>query len=146
MGTDDRPGGAARSIVSIGHLLVGAAALIFAGVLIVAGSDPLAELGTLLLPQGLLLVLVAGVFTYTAVMVLRRAPEDRRGPSLILSIIELAVGAALVAGLVAAVQSYGVFAPWHSPLLLPSVLLVALGLTGLGLEIMSGRASTPEMH
>ena len=86
------------------------------------------------------------MFTYTAVMALRREPKDRRGPSLILSIVELAAGAALVAGLVLAVQSYGAFEPWRSPLLVPSTVLVAVGLTGLGLEITSRRASTPESH
>jgi hypothetical protein len=146
MGTDPRPRGAVGSIVGLGHLLVGAAALVFAGVLIVAGSDPLAELGTVLLPLGLLLGLVATVFTCTAVTVLRRAPEDRRGPSLVLSIVELAVGAALAAGLVVAVQSYSAIEPWRSPLLLPSALLVALGLAELGLNIMSRRAATPELH
>jgi hypothetical protein len=144
MGTDQRPGDAARNIVSLGHLLVGGAALVLAGVLVVAGSAPIAELGGIALPLGLLLALAATVFTYTAFMVLRRAPEDRRGPSLIFSIVELLAGAAMAAGVVVAVQSYG--EPWRSPLLLPSALLLALGLAGLALEVISRRASTAEMH
>ena len=138
MATAQRSRGAARSIVSLGHLLVGGAALVFAGVMIVAGSD--SGLGGVFLPLGLLLALAAGVFTYTAAMVLRRAPRDHHGPSLILSIVELVAGAALASGVIVAVQSYG--DPWRSPLLLPSVLLLALGVAGLRLEI-SAATSTP---
>lgn len=134
MATDHPLRGTAQSIISLGHLLVGVAAFVFAGVMIVAGSDSRAELGGVLLPLGLLLALAAAVFTYVACMVLRRAPKDRHAPSLILSIVELLVGAALASGVLVAVQSYG--EPWRSPLLLPSVLLVALGLAGLRLEIL----------
>src|SRR6476620_2608055 len=77
MPTAQRSGHAARTIVGLGHLLVGVAAFVFAGVMIVAGSDSGAELGEVLLPLGLLLSLAAGVFTYTAAMALRRAPRDR---------------------------------------------------------------------
>jgi peptidoglycan/LPS O-acetylase OafA/YrhL len=143
MATAQRSGRAARTIVSVGHLLVGGAAFAFAGVMIVAGSDSGAELGEVLLPLGLLLSLAAGVFTYTAAMVLRGAPRDRHVPSLILSIVELLAGAALASGVVVAVQSYG--DPWRSPLLLPSVLLLVLGVAGLSLEI-SAATSTPSTH
>jgi drug/metabolite transporter (DMT)-like permease len=146
METDTLPGGAARSIISLGHLLVGSAALVFAGVLILAGSDPRAELGGVLLPLGLLVALAAAVFTYTAIMVLRRAPEDRHGASLSLSIVELVVGVAMVAGLVVAVQGYGAFEPWRSPLLLPSALLLALGLAGLRLEVLADHQHAPQAH
>ena len=95
------------------------------------------------LPLGLLLALAAGVSTYTAAMVLRRAPRDRHGPSLILSIVELLAGAALASAVIVEVQSYG--DPWRSPLLLPSVLLLLLGVAGLSLEI-SGATSTPSTH
>ena len=71
MATDQRSRHAARSIISVGHLLVGGAALVFAGVMIVAGSDSRAELGEVLLPLGLLLALAGAVFTYAAGMVLR---------------------------------------------------------------------------
>ncbi len=141
MATAQRSRGAARSIISIGHLLVGGSAFAVAGVMIVAGSD--SGLGGVFLPLGLLLALAAGVFMYTAAMVLRRAPGDRHGPSMILSIVELLAGAALASGVVVAVQSYG--DPWRSPLLLPSVLLLALGVAGLSLE-MSAATSTPSTH
>ena len=97
----------------------------------------------MLLPLGLLLALAGAVFTYAAATVLRSAPGDRHGLALILSIIELLVGGALASGVFVAVRSYG--EPWRSPLLLPSVLLVALGLAGLSLEI-SRRAPRPETH
>ena len=139
MATAQRSRGAARSIVSLGHLLVGGAAFVFAGVLIVAGSD--SGLGGVFLPLGLLLALAAGVFTYTAATVLRRGRRDRHGPSLILSIVELVAGAALASGVIVAVQSYG--DPWRSPLLPPSVLLVALGLAGLVLEVSEPTTAAP---
>ncbi len=143
MATAERFGGAARTIVSLGHLLVGGAALVFAGVMIVAGSDSGAELGAVLLPLGLLLSLAAGVFTYAAAMTRRRTARDRHGLSLSLSIVELLAGAALASGAVVAVQSYG--DPWRSPLLLPSVLLLALGVAGVSLEV-SAATSTPSTH
>jgi drug/metabolite transporter (DMT)-like permease len=133
----------ARGIIGVGHLLVGGAALVFAGVMIVTGADSGAELGGVFLPLGLLLALAAGVFTYTAATVLRRRRGDRYGPSLILSIVELLAGAALASGLIVAVQSYG--DPWRSPLLPPSVLLVALGLAGLVLELPAP-TTTPPTH
>jgi drug/metabolite transporter (DMT)-like permease len=144
MGTDWRTDGAARNIITFGHLLVGGAALVFAGVMIIAGSAPDAGLGGVALPLGLLLALAATVFTYTAVMVLRRAPEDRRGSSLILSVVELVAGAATSAGVVAAVRSYG--EPWRSPLFLPSALLLALGLAGLLLAVLAQRQHAPGTH
>src|SRR3954452_6036202 len=133
MATAQRSRDAARSIITLGHLLVGGAAFVFAGVMIIAGSDSGAELGGVLLPMGLLLALAAAAFSYTATMVLRRAPEDRHGPSLILSIGDLLAGAALASGVVVPSRSYG--EPWRSPPLLPSVLVLALGCAGLGLEI-----------
>ena len=133
MATAQRSSGAARSIIGLGHLLVGGAALVLAGVMIVAGSDSGAGLGAVSLPLGLLLALAAGTFTYTAVTVLRRAPGQRHGPSLVLSALELLAGGVLASGVVVAAQSSG--DPWRSPLLLPSVLLVALGLAGLAVEM-----------
>ncbi|MGZ4600268.1 MAG: hypothetical protein ACXVYY_06840 [Oryzihumus sp.] len=144
MGTDGRPRGAARSVISLGHLLVGGAALVLAGVMIDAGRAPNAELDGVFLGLGLLLVLAATLFTCSAVHGLRRAHDGRGGSlSLILSIVELVVGAATAVALADAVQGYGAFEPWRSPLLLPSALLVALGLTGLGVEAVARR---PETH
>lgn len=143
MGTDWRPRGAS-SLINLGHLLVGGAALVLAGVMIVAGRAPSAELEGVLLALGLLLALVAMGFTCTAIVVLRRAQEGGVGwLSLTLSIVELVVGAAMAAALAVAVQGYGAFEPWRSPLLLPSALLIALGLAGLGVELLAHR---PETH
>lgn len=144
MGTDQPPRGAGPARINLGHLLVGGAALGFAGVMIVAGRAPNAELDGVLLGLGLLLALASTVFTCTALLVLRRAHEGRGGVlSLILSIVELVVGAAMAAAVAVAVQGYGAFEPWRSPLLLPSVLLVALGVAGLGVEVVVRRR---EMH
>ena len=143
MATAQRSRRAARGIISFGHLLVGGAAFVFAGLMIVAGADSRAELGGVFLPMGLLLAVAAGVFTYTVATVLRRGRGDRRGPSLILSIVELLAGAALASGVIVAVQSYG--EPWRSPLLPPSVLLVALGLAGLALEVSAPTTTPPTL-
>jgi Kef-type K+ transport system membrane component KefB len=143
MGTDRLPRGA-RHLIRLGHVLVGGVALVVAGVLIVAGRAPDAELGSVLVGLGLLLALAAAGFTCTAVVALRRAQDGHGGLlSLILSIVELAVGAALAAATAVAVQGYGDLEPWRSPLLLPSALLLALGLAGLGVEAVANR---PETH
>lgn len=153
MATDWWPARVAQHIVSIGHVLVGGAALVFAGVLIAAGSAPNAELGGVLLPLGLLLALAATAFTFTAVKSLRRAPEDRGRLSVVLSIVELLAGAAMAAGLANAHSggpatypgpppgAFGSIDVFRDPLLLPAALLLALGLAGLGLEVMSRRSA-----
>lgn len=142
MGTDWLPRGA-RRLTNLGHVLIGGAALVFAGVLMVAGRAPNAELDAVLVGLGLLLALAAVGFTCTAIVALRRAQDGRGGLlSLILSIVELAVGAALAAATAVAVQGYRDFEPWRSPLLLPSALLLALGLAGLGVEAVAHRQAT----
>ena len=91
-----------------------------------------------------MLALAAVGFTCTAVVALRRAQDGHDGLlSLILSVIELAVGTAMAAALVVAAQGYGAFEPWRSPLLLPSALLIVLGLAGLGVGAV---AHCPETH
>lgn len=127
----------ARTVVILGHLLVGVAALVFAVVLIVASRSSNAEFEGGFLGPGLALALAAAVFGGTALLVLQRARDGRGGASsLVLSLIELVVGVAMGAGSAVAVQGYGVFEPWRSPLLVPSVLLVALGLAGLRFGVM----------
>ncbi len=145
METRRRPRSAARSIVSLGHLLVGAAAVAFAIVLIVASRA--GELDGALLGPGLVLALAGVVFTWTAIVALRRG-RDGGGLSLSLSLslAELVGGAAMATGLAIAVQGYGAFEPWRSPLMLPSALLIALGLGGLRLEVVRRRLNTPSKH
>jgi hypothetical protein len=145
----------AGRIIGLGHLLTGGAALVFAGALVVAGWSPMAELEGVLLPLGLLLALVAGVFVYTAAIVLRRAPDERRGPALVLSTVELLVGAALAVGVMNGragspadfpgppPNAHGPDVEWSDPIFVSSVLLVVLGLAGLGLEVASRRAARP---
>ena len=117
--------------LGLAHVLVGVAAVIFGGVLVVASRAPGAELETVLFGPGLLLAAVGLAFGYAAVHTLRAARNGHADSlSLPLSVIELAVGVALAAGVVAAVRSYGVFEPWRSPLLVPSIVLTALGLWG----------------
>ena len=144
MGTG-RPRSFTRSVISCGHLLVGGSALVFAGVMVVAGRDPEAGLGGVLLGLGLILVMAAALFTFAAVLVLRAGPTRRSPLSLILSIVELLAGAAMVAGMAVAVQGYGTFEPWRSPILVPSVLLIALGLAGLHLWMRDHRRPGPEL-
>lgn len=143
METKRRPRSAARSIVSLGHLLVGAAAIAFAVVLIVASRA--GELDGILLGAGLVLGLAGAVFTWTAIVALRRG-RDGGGLSLSLSLAELVGGAAMAAGMAIAVQGYGAFEPWRSPLMLPSALLIALGLGGLRLEVVRRRLNTSNKH
>lgn len=141
MRTGARAAGGARSAVSIGHLLVGGAALAFAAVLIAASGAPNAELDGVLIVPGLLLAVTAVAFTCAALLILRGARHGRGGSlSLILSVVELAAGGALAWGLVVAVQGYGDFEPWRSPLLLPTAALLGLGLWGVGLEVGSRRS------
>ena len=140
MGTDRRVRDA-RILVDIGHLGVGGAALVFAAVMVVAGRAPNAELGEVFVGLGLLLAMVALAFTGTAVVALRHTREDHRGVlSLALSTVEVVVGAAMAAALAVAVQGYGAFEPWRSPLLVPSAVLMALGLIGLAVEVRGRRA------
>jgi drug/metabolite transporter (DMT)-like permease len=137
MGTDWRPRGP-RGLIRLGHLLVGGSALVLAGVMIVAGLAPDAELDAVLLPWGVLVALAATAFTCTAIVALRRAPGGRGGSlSVMLSMVELALGAGMAAALAVAVQGYGAVEPWRSPLLLPSALLIVLGLAGLGVEAVA---------
>ena len=144
MATDRRPRGAARIVISLGHLLVGGVALVFAGVMMVASRAPNAELDGAFLGLGLLLALAATLFACSAVLVLRRAPDGRAGVlSLTLSVVELVAGAAMAVAVAGALQGYGAFEPWRSPLLLPTAALLALGLAGLGLDIV---ARHPETH
>jgi hypothetical protein len=125
----------ARTLVRLGHLLAGGAALVFAGVMVVTGRAPNAELGGVLVGLGLLLALVALAFVCAAVVALRRTGGGRHGLlSLTLSIVELVAGATMAVAVGVAVQGYGAFEPWRSPLLLPSALLMSLGLAGLAVE------------
>ncbi|KRE53836.1 hypothetical protein [Phycicoccus sp. Soil748] len=128
-----------------GHLVVGAAALVFAGSMIITARGPGAELGGVFLVPGIVLALAAAAFTAAALRVVARPQAGRAGPlSLILSTIELVAGTATTVGLVVATTSYGEIAPWRSPLLLPSVLLLALGVTGIRMEVAHrGRGSRP---
>ena len=142
MGTDWTPRDAGR-LIRLGHVLVGGAAMVFAGVLIVAGRAHNAELDSVLVGLGLVLALAAVGFACTAIVALRRAGDGRGGLlSVILSIVELAGGAAMAIAIVVAVQGYGAFEPWRSPLLLPSALMLALGLAGLGVEAAAHRPAT----
>ena len=131
-------------MVGFAHLLVGGSALVLAVGMIGAGSAPDAGLGRVFLWLGLLLALAATAFTCTAVLVLRRSPGGR-GASLVLSILEVLAGAAMAVGAAVAVRGYGAFEPWRSPLLVPSALLLVLGLLGLRLEVRR-RRHVPKTH
>ena len=72
METKLRPRSAARSIVRLGHLLVGTPAIVFGAALIVASRAPNSELDGVLLGLGLALALAGAAFIWTAVLALRR--------------------------------------------------------------------------
>ncbi|MGO4601705.1 hypothetical protein [Terrabacter sp. 2YAF2] len=110
-----------------------------------AGRDPEAGLGGVLLGIGVILAVAAALFTWAAVLVLTPGPARRSPLSLVLSIIELLAGATMVAGVAVAVQGYGAFEPWRSPILLPCVLLVALGLAGLRLGVRDRHWPGPKL-
>jgi hypothetical protein len=127
-------------MIALGHVVVSGAALVFAGVLIQTGRAPTAELEGVLVWPGLLLALVALAFGLAAVLVLRGARAGRHAAlSRILTSFELVAGVVLAWALVVAVQGYGAFEPWRSPLLLPSAVLILLGLSGLWLDIVDRR-------
>lgn len=132
-------GGVAQSVIDLGHLAVGGAALVFAGVLVKAGRSPNAELGGVFVGLGFLLAVAALAFTYTAVLLLRGGQGGAGSLSLVLSIVELVGGVVMAVAVLIAVQGYGAFEPWRSPLLLPSAALIVLGLAGVWLEIVNRR-------
>jgi hypothetical protein len=143
MGTDQQSLDSARRMIRLGHVLVGAAALVSSGVMMVAGLAPFAGLGGVFATLGLLLASAAAPFTYVAVLGLRRGRDGRGGLlSLGLGAVELLAGAALAAAVSVAVHGYGAFEPWRSPLLLPAVLLVTLGSAGCALEAVRRRHQT----
>lgn len=119
-------------LVGLGNVAVGMGAMVSAGVLISAGTRPDAGLGAVAVLPGVLLGLAALAFTGAAVRALRhgrsrRSSADRR----VLALVEIAAGTALAAAVAVALPGYGAFEPWRSPLLLPSVVLLVLGLAGL---------------
>jgi hypothetical protein len=118
-------------VLGLWHLVVAAATVVVGGVLVIASRRPGAELETVLLAPGAVVGLAGLVFGHLALRNLRLVGTGRaRSISLALSVVELAVGIALAAGVAAAVQSYGVLEPWRSPLLFPSLALLATGLWG----------------
>ncbi len=128
MPSDRQPSITARSVIGLGHLLLGGAALVFGGVLVATALSPSAELEGALIAPGLLLVLAGAVFTGVAATVLRDSRRDVGGyRSGALGVVEIVVGVGLAAATAVAVRGYGAFEPWRSPLLLPTVLVLTLG-------------------
>ncbi|WP_323095571.1 hypothetical protein [Intrasporangium sp. YIM S08009] len=99
-------------------------------VLVVAGTRPNAELEALYAFFGLVLAVPVLAFTVAAVGCLRwgrTAPRRAARASFALGVVELVLAAALLWGVVVAVQGYGEFAPWRSPLLLPALVVAGIG-------------------
>ena len=125
MDSSPSPRGDVDVALGIGHLLVGLATVVLGVVLVVTSRSPGAELETVLFTPGLVLVVVGLVFAYAAVRSARAAhPSALR---VALGIVEIVTGAAMFAAMAVAVSGYGAFAPWRSPLLVPSLLLITLG-------------------
>jgi hypothetical protein len=111
--------------LGVGHLLVGGATVVLGIAFVVTSRSPGAELETVLFTPGLVLVAAGLLFAYAAWRSLRRAPIGSLAVSL--GVIEIITGAAMFAAVAVAVRGYGTFAPWRSPLLVPSLLLITLG-------------------
>ena len=125
MDSSPSPRGDVDVALGIGHLLVGLATVVLGVVLVVTSRSPGAELETVLFAPGLVLVVVGLVFAYAAVRSARAArPSALR---VALGMVEIITGAAMFAAMAVAVSGYGAFAPWRSPLLVPSLLLITLG-------------------
>jgi hypothetical protein len=119
-------------LVGVGNVGVGMGALVFAGVLISAGTRPDAGLGGVAVLPGVLLGLAALAFTGAAVRAVRHR-GSRRSAAVrrVLALVEIAAGTALAGAVALALPGYDAFEPWRSPLLLPSVALLVLGFAGL---------------
>ncbi|MEO7754485.1 MAG: hypothetical protein ABIS35_13830 [Terracoccus sp.] len=141
MPTDGRLSHDTRSIIGVGHLLLGVAALVVAGVMLKTALAPGAELEGALVAPGLALAVAGVVFTGMAVAALRavRRGRDGGGLSMTLGVVEIVIGLGLAAAVAVAVAGYGAFEPWRSPFLLPSVLVLALGVGGC---LAAGRAAS----
>ena len=125
MDSSPSPRGGVDVALGIGHLLVGLATVILGVVLVVTSRSPGAELETVLFTPGLVLVVVGLAFAYAAVRSVRVGrPSALR---VALGIVEIVTGAGLFAAMAVAVGGYGAFAPWRSPALVPSLLLITLG-------------------
>ena len=125
MDSSPSPRGDVDVALGIGHLLVGLATVVLGVVLVVTSRSPRAELETALFAPGLVLVVVGLVFAYAAVRSARAAPPSALRVAL--GMVEIVTGAAMFAAMAVAVSGYGAFAPWRSPLLVPSLLLITLG-------------------
>ncbi|MFM6848949.1 MAG: hypothetical protein ACKOVB_07570 [Terrabacter sp.] len=111
--------------LGVGHLTVGAATVVLGLIFVVTSRSPGAELETVLLVPGLVLVALGVAFSYAALRSLR---SSRPGAlPLLLSVVEIVTGSVMFAAMAVAVRGYGAFQPWRSPLLVPSLLLIALG-------------------
>ena len=122
--------------LALGHLFVSAAAVIMVVVMVVAGTRPEAELEGLYLLFGLVLAIPTAAFTFAAVRCVWlnfREPPEALGWSAVLGATEAALGGAFAA----AVAVSG--APMSSPLILPAVILLMLGLTTVGLTVFRAR-------
>ncbi|MGO4597389.1 hypothetical protein [Terrabacter sp. 2RAF25] len=112
-------------VLGVGHLVVGAAGFAFGGFLVVASQAPGAELETALFLPGLAIMAVGLAFACAALFSFR----SPGGPlHVVLGVLEFFTGAGLLAGAAVAISGYGAFEPWRSPLLVPSLVLIALGL------------------
>ncbi len=121
---------AASPVLALGHVVVAVAAVVTVVVLVVAGTRPNAGLEALYAFFGLVLAVPVLAFTVAAFACLRwgrTAPRRAVRVSLALGVVELVLAGALLWGVAVAVQDYGEFAPWRSPLLLPALVVAGIG-------------------
>ncbi len=122
--------------LAVGHLFVSATAIIMVVVALITGTRPEAELEGLYFLFGLVLAIPTAAFTGAAVRCVRlsfREPPEGLAWSAVLGATEAALGVAFGDGV--AVSG----APLSSPLILPAVILLVLGLMTMWLTVVRAR-------
>ncbi|EWT05249.1 hypothetical protein N864_05935 [Intrasporangium chromatireducens Q5-1] len=123
-----------QPLIALAHLVVAAAAVGVVLVLLYAGTRPNAELEGGYAVVGGMLVLPVLTFAAAAVacaVARSKAPRRSLRLSIALACVELVTAILLAWAAWVAVASYGEFAPWRSPVVVPALLLGAAGTAAL---------------
>lgn len=116
--------------VRLAHLVVSGSVVVLGLFFLRVGSSPQAELGSVLVNVGVVVVSVGLVLTALALVALVGSGwGGARLISLAFGVFEVLGGLVLMWAVAVALEGYGTFAPWRSPLLGPAIVLFVLGLT-----------------